>query len=198
MFDPAAIFGCVPKDDCWGLTFPGVDDTLPGMAKTDVVEFTHHASRNSTSIAEVWWNANTFRLTVRFLNGGLYSYDDVGKGLYESFVRADSMGQFFRETFRHSEWPGAKHNERLTKFVSVPIEGVLDNESDLDAMKVTRLTSSAEGGNKKFTVHYTPAPGGREVEVRAASMEEAVQIVKDYFLGKKVAVSIDGVFIDLK
>lgn len=179
------------------LTFPNTGGIFDPMAKTDVVEFTHHTSRDSESIAEIWWNANTYRLTVRFHNGGVYSYDEVGRGLYNEFARAESMGKFFRETFRMAEWPGAKHNEALVRYQPVAVEGVEDGDADLDSLKVTRLTSSAEGGNQKFIVHYNYAGDGT-VEVRAGDMDEAIDLVEEYFAGRKVKVIVDGVYIEVK
>lgn len=189
--------GDVPKAHTFPLTFPSAGTNVLGMARTDVVEFTHHTSRDSESIAEIWWNANTFRLTVRFHNGGVYSYDDVGRAIYNSFARAESMGKFFRETFRMSQWPGAKHNEALCRYQPVAIEGALEEDTDLDSLKVTRLTSSAEGGNHKFIVHYAYS-GDSTVEVRASDMDEAVDLVEQYFADRNVKVSVDGVYIEVK
>jgi hypothetical protein len=179
------------------LTFPSTTTTIPGMARTDVVEFTHHTSRDSESIAEIWWNANTYRLTVRFHSGGVYSYDEVGKSLYNEFARAESMGKFFRETFRMSEWPGAKHVESLVRYQPVAIEGGWEEDTDLDSLKVTRLTSSAEGGNQKFTVHYEYA-GESDVDVRAANMDEAIDLVEQFFADRNVKVAVTGVYIEVK
>lgn len=165
------------------------------MARTDVVEYTHHTARESESIKDVYWNGNTNRLTVSFVNGGVYSYDEVGKGLYNDFVRAESMGRFFRDMFRMSEWPGAKHDERLVRFVPIAMEGA-DYDTDLDSLKVTRLTNSAYKGNQVYTVHFTYT-GKEEVEVRADTPEQAVELTRDYFSDKNVTISIDGVFIHM-
>lgn len=187
----------VVSDRTEPLTFPATGGIVSPMAKTDVVEFTHHTSRDSKSIADIWWNQNTYRLTVRFHTGGVYSYDEVGKGLYNSFAKADSMGLFFRETFRMAAWPGAKHNEPLVRFQPVAVEGAFEDDPDLDALKVTRLTSSAEGGNQKFTVHYS-YNGDSTVEVRAADMDEAIDLVEEYFAGRNVKVVVDGVYMEVK
>lgn len=178
-----------------GLTFKIGPGSVSDMAKTDVVEYTHHTKRESESIKDVYWNQNTNRLTVAFVNGGVYSYDEVGKGLYNDFVRAESMGRYFREMFRMSEWPGAKHDDRLVRFVVVPVEGP-DWETDLDSLKVTRLTNSAYKGNQQYTIHFTYT-GKEEVDVRAADTDEAVQLVRDYFADKNVTVTIDGIFIHM-
>lgn len=40
------------------------------------------------------------RLFVRFSGGGLYSYGDVPRRLYEEGLEADSVGRWFRENIK--------------------------------------------------------------------------------------------------
>jgi hypothetical protein len=129
------------------------------MARAEVVEYTaEHDGGDSTSIDHIWYNRNSHRMTVRFsakgnAPGGTYSYDDVSLSLYEDFIKAESLGQFFREVFRRpgNPWPGAKHDDRRTTFQQVDPEPARP-EPDLDAMKTVRLTS----GKGRSTFCDTP------------------------------------------
>lgn len=152
------------------------------MAKTEVVEYTNDfEDEESSSIEHVWYNANTHRMTVKFKTGGLYSYDDVNRGLFDEFFDSDSLGQFFREHFRRPGhvWPGAKHNERTTVFRQVDPEPV-KAETDLDAHKTVRLTA---GKGKMFSLRYS-YEAESEMEVRAVDAGEAIALFKEYMREK--------------
>lgn len=60
----------------------------------------------STTIAEVGYDADTKTLEVLFVNGGLYQYFDVPGAVFEELRRAGSIGQFFnvnvRGTYRYA------------------------------------------------------------------------------------------------
>jgi hypothetical protein len=187
--------GFFQPSGCVILPGPGDYGNVTGMARTEVVEFTHHTKRDSEAIAEIWWNANSDVLTVSFVRGGVYSYDDVTRYLYNEFAIAESMGAFFVEMFRKPEWPAARHTERV-KFVPVAVEGP-DETADFDSLKVDRLTSSRPGGNQIFLVDYT-YNGKGQIEVRAADFNEAADLVKEYFQAKHINVAVEGIFIPVR
>jgi hypothetical protein len=106
------------------LTAGTVTSTIPGVTK-ERIEFTESYDTDSSSIAKVWWNANTERLTVRFRHGGLYSYDDVSNDIFQELMDAESIGKHFAKVFKgtgpagQEVWPGAKHDENNVLFVQV-------------------------------------------------------------------------------
>lgn len=166
------------------------------MAKAEIVEYTtDFVDDESTSIERVWYNANTHRMTVKFKAGGTYSYDDVATQLFDEFMDAESLGQFFREVFRRpgNPWPGAKHDDRTTVFREVPIEPVVRAEPDLDAMKVVRLTTSK---GPKFDVEFEYTAPGR-MEVRAADAQAAIKLAKEYLRDKGFQAKVTRVTQDI-
>lgn len=50
---------------------------------------------NSSTIAEINHDGKT--LTVAFVNGRVYTYEDVPTTIYEAFTKAESKGQYFHE-----------------------------------------------------------------------------------------------------
>ena len=48
---------------------------------------------NSSMLSEIAYDEPTLRVT--FTKGGIYSYADVPKDVWESFVSAESAGKFF-------------------------------------------------------------------------------------------------------
>jgi hypothetical protein len=170
------------------------------MARAEVVEFTaEHDGGDSTSIDHVWYNRNTHRMTVRFAAkgsqpGGTYSYDDVSLSLYEDFIGAESLGQFFREVFRRpgNPWPGAKHDDRRTTFQQIDPEPSRP-EPDLDAMKTVRLTS---GRGQKYMLRYTYEADG-ETEVRAETPEQAKEMFEEYLRDKGFKARVKQIVINL-
>lgn len=62
---------------------------------------------SSTSIASAGYDSNSHTLEVEFRSGGLYQYFDVPCTVYESFMSAESAGQFLnahvRGAFRYAK-----------------------------------------------------------------------------------------------
>lgn len=50
---------------------------------------------DSEAIAAVGYERATRRLHVRFVDTGLYVYDDVDEDLYEGLLHAESKGSYF-------------------------------------------------------------------------------------------------------
>lgn len=178
--------------------------TVPGMARSEVIEYTERLGAvepvHSTSIVDVWYNRITKRMTVKFISGGLYSYDDVDEELYHEFSTAESLGQFFRDHFRvpGEVWPGAKHDEHLATFKKIRPAGVGGTARapapvvDLDALKVERLTS---GAGPEFEISYAFSGEGK-IKVRAADVPQAVGLMEEYFEKHGINVVAKGVYID--
>lgn len=141
------------------------------------VEFTetYDLTGVSTSLAKVWFNRNTERMTVRFRNGGLYSYDNVTGALFREFMAAPSFGRKFREVFRNpqgDEWPGEKHDESSVTFRQVDV--------------IVRAEDAGPGLPWHF--HYTTRTEG-DVVFRAHSLEEAIRLF-DEALPEADAISV--------
>lgn len=178
-----------------GLTSRLASLSIAYMGRSEVVEYTtDFDGGESTSIRTVWYNHNTNRMTVKFIAGGLYSYDDVSYSLFNDFQDSESLGQFFREHFRRPGhvWPGAKHNEGTTKFSQVPIERATVT-ADLDALKVTKLTS---GKGESFLLNYTYSAEG-QMEVRAKDTKQAVFLLEEYMREKGFDIKVTSVTIRL-
>lgn len=61
----------------------------------------------SSNIEAIGHNPQQRALFVRFKNGGMYSYADVGEDVYHRMLAAESPGKFHAETikgaFKHSK-----------------------------------------------------------------------------------------------
>lgn len=55
---------------------------------------------DSSSIAEIGYEAGTQTLEVEFNNGGIYRYFGVPASVYDAFISCDSKGRFFNENIR--------------------------------------------------------------------------------------------------
>jgi hypothetical protein len=55
---------------------------------------------NSTAIERIGYNADARQLRVTFAGGNTYKYYDVPRGVYESFMQAESKGAFFNSYIR--------------------------------------------------------------------------------------------------
>lgn len=168
------------------------------MGHREVIEYTdHHPDEDSTSISDVWYNANTQRMTVRFKHGGgsgLYSYDDVAEDLFVDFINAESLGGFFHSVFSPKDgdkWPGTKHDARTT-FEKVERE-VADVVADLDALKPEALTL---GVGQEFKLRFTYSGKG-EMAVRAPDYTEAVDIFRRYMSEHGFTVEVTEVAFKL-
>lgn len=54
----------------------------------------------STAIKAIQYDAVTRQLRVTFPNGNTYKYYDVPRGVYETFVKAESKGLYFNGYIR--------------------------------------------------------------------------------------------------
>ncbi|MGB3447144.1 MAG: KTSC domain-containing protein [Xanthobacteraceae bacterium] len=61
----------------------------------------------STAIHDFSYEAASHRLTITFVSGRRYVYDDVPSDVFDAFTRADSRGGFFnrdiRDRYRYRE-----------------------------------------------------------------------------------------------
>lgn len=55
--------------------------------------------KDSSTIREIGYNADSATLIVRFV-AGLYTYDDVPPDVHEKFMAAESKGRFFHQQIR--------------------------------------------------------------------------------------------------
>jgi len=60
----------------------------------------HMADVSSTAIRAIDYDPATRQLRVTFPGGNTYKYYDVPRGVYESFVHADSKGLYFNGYIR--------------------------------------------------------------------------------------------------
>lgn len=188
---PQGYYGGIPAPR-EPLTNESAAATLPLMAKAEVIEWTEDFDgTGSSSIGHVWYNSNTGRMTVRFVAGGLYSYDGVSEELYTEFAMADSLGQFFREHFRSpgKPWPGAKHVERTTSFRYVEPEPA--SGPDLDALKPELVTL---GKGKTFKLRFS-YKGTGEMNVRGQDWQEAVDTFVQYMETQGFEVTVNEVVV---
>jgi hypothetical protein len=145
------------------------------------IEFTESYDTDSSSIAKVWWNANTERLTVRFRHGGLYSYDDVSNDIFQELMDSESIGKHFAKVFKgtgpagQEVWPGAKHDENNVLFVQV--------EKDAE-----RLIS--------FVIHHEETTKG-QTTVQAKDVAEAIAKFAES-QGADHPLKVTGVFIPVE
>ena len=54
----------------------------------------------SSVILRIWYHAKDATLLVTFVTGKTYAYDGVPAPIYDSFVAAESHGQFFAAHIR--------------------------------------------------------------------------------------------------
>jgi hypothetical protein len=54
----------------------------------------------STAIRNIGYDTSSHRLTVTFVSGRCYVYDDVPQQVHDDFTRADSRGGFFNREIR--------------------------------------------------------------------------------------------------
>lgn len=174
------------------LTTVSTTTTISPMAK-QVIEYTESmdTSDTSTSIAHVWYNADTERMTLRFHHGGLYSYDDVDADLFDDFMNAESLGKFFAKTFRKDaryrseDWPGEKHDEANVRFVKVAAK-------KRPEPVVAEVTTAKE---LSFVIHYDQTVRrSHTYAIKATTMDEAIAKFKAY-RGKDDDIEVTGVFI---
>ena len=52
---------------------------------------------DSSNVQSVAYDDHTKTLCVRFLNGGLYSYNDVSHEVYTDLVHAESVGRYLNK-----------------------------------------------------------------------------------------------------
>ena len=62
---------------------------IPELAPIESSMFSHHA-----------YDPNTRKMTVRFKNGLLYEYDDVGIDKHAAFTESASPGKFFNDKIK--------------------------------------------------------------------------------------------------
>ena len=52
-------------------------------------------SVQSSNIVSIGYDEVLYVLEVEFIGSGIYQYADIPKEIYESFIKADSVGKFF-------------------------------------------------------------------------------------------------------
>lgn len=171
--------------------------SIDSMAKSEVIEYTDDfmAGETSTSIKQVWHNANTETMTVSFKTGGLYSYFGVPVSLFTTFRESESLGQFFHGTFRKvgdEPWPGTKHDLRTTKFQKVEVAEAIPSP-DPDVFKSEKLTY---GSGKNFLLDFEYTAKG-QMEVRAADVDDAISKFVAFAWERGFDVKVKRVTIDL-
>ena len=55
---------------------------------------------NSSSLAEVGYEADSQTLTIVFRNGGTYEFFDVPESTYQALMAAGSHGEYFAQNIR--------------------------------------------------------------------------------------------------
>jgi hypothetical protein len=150
--------------------------------RAEVIEYTHTFTPTSTSVREVFYNQNTRRLTVAFLQGGEYSYDGCSIQRYRALKKAESTGKYIRLNFTGAGKTGAKHGENVVHR-EIKVQGGPE-VTDLDSLKTEKLTA---GEGDTFTVHFEFA-GTSSVEVRALDTNAALELFNDYFTKSGLSV----------
>lgn len=56
----------------------------------------------SSNIAKVGYDEKNQILVVKFLNGALYSYQNVPKEIHQALITAESIGGYFTKTIRYN------------------------------------------------------------------------------------------------
>jgi hypothetical protein len=64
---------------------------------------------DSSNVRAVAYDEPTKLMVVRFHNGGLYSYEDVGMDVYVDLVHAESVGKYLNQMVK-GIYPYAKWN----------------------------------------------------------------------------------------
>lgn len=162
------------------LTTTAATANVPDMARSEVIEYTAELDgEDSTSVAHLWYNANTETLAVEFKHSpGIYTYDGVDEELWNDFIDAESLGQFFHKVFQPKDgerWPGAKHDPRRVSFLQIERE-YPDAEPDLDALKPQAITT---GKGHEFTLGFRYSANG-EMKVRGKDVDEAIHVLREY------------------
>ena len=55
----------------------------------------------SSTIKSIDYFAPLYILTIEFKNGGVYSYRDVGREIWEGLLKAPSKGKYFHKFIRN-------------------------------------------------------------------------------------------------
>jgi len=56
----------------------------------------------STCVSDIQYDQETRTLTVAFVKGGTFSYQDVPPHVVKAFKAAGSLGQFFNANIKHN------------------------------------------------------------------------------------------------
>lgn len=65
-------------------------------------------SVSSTSLSAIGYDNDTATLYVQFLNGTNFCYQGVPLDVYEGFLSAGSVGQYFNQTIKKGGYPYCK------------------------------------------------------------------------------------------
>jgi len=82
------------------------DNTLGGTAVGDPSEVEMFPV-DSSHVSEVGYDENSFTMFVRFYNGSLYEYYDVGYDVYEGLLQSTSKGKYL---YQYVKLPGYAYN----------------------------------------------------------------------------------------
>lgn len=74
--------------------------------------FTEKSEANSTSIDTVYYNKDSHRLWVKFLNGNLAGYSGVTQAVYNEFKGAVSLGRYYNNWIK-GQYPGLNSDVNL-------------------------------------------------------------------------------------
>jgi len=58
----------------------------------------------SSNLAAVGYDAEARELTIEFVSGETYVYEDIDPALYEGLMSAGSLGSFFYANIRDRPW----------------------------------------------------------------------------------------------
>lgn len=65
-------------------------------------------SVSSTSLSAIGYDNDTATLYVQFLNGANFCYQGVPLDVFEGFLSAGSVGQYFNQTIKKGGYPYCK------------------------------------------------------------------------------------------
>jgi len=65
------------------------------MAKKETKKVVAMEKVESSMISQVGYDKENKQLMVQFLNGGIYSYDQVEEKVYKKLIEAESKGKYF-------------------------------------------------------------------------------------------------------
>lgn len=91
---------------------------------------------DSSNVLKSTYFVGSNRLFISFNRGGVYSYSNIGKDLYDEFKNADSQGKFLSQYIKKNpdKYPCKKeftlYPRELTELLEIKKERINENKKD--------------------------------------------------------------------